>query len=77
MRDLFEDEGHLLDRIDELAAARIARQSVIGQVPVTMIISQPRPAPLVGSAAIMAGQCGYLASVAERSGGRCMCFPMA
>jgi hypothetical protein len=33
MRALFEDEGHLLDRIDELATARIERQSVIGRVP--------------------------------------------
>ena len=68
MRDLFEDEGHLLDRIDELAVARLARQSVIGQVPVTMIISQHVLSRLVGSPTIMAEQCSYLASVAERPG---------
>jgi len=33
MRALFEDEGHLLDRVDELAAARLERQSVIGACP--------------------------------------------
>jgi hypothetical protein len=42
MRALFEDEGHLLGQIDELAAARLERQSVIGRVPVTMIIGQTR-----------------------------------
>lgn len=68
MRALFEDEGHLLDRIDELAAARLERQSVIGRVPVTMIIGQHVLYRLVGSPAVMAEQCGYLASVAERSG---------
>lgn len=68
MRALFEDEGHLLDRIDELAAARIERQSVVGRVPVTMIIGQHVLYRLVASAAVMAEQCGYLAAVAERSG---------
>jgi transcriptional regulator with XRE-family HTH domain len=68
MRALFEDEGHLLDRIDELAAARLERQSVIGRVPVTMIIGQHVLYRPVGPPAIMAEQCGYLASVAERSG---------
>jgi transcriptional regulator with XRE-family HTH domain len=37
MRALFEDEGPLLDQVDELAAARLQRQSVIGRVPITMI----------------------------------------
>jgi transcriptional regulator with XRE-family HTH domain len=68
MRALFEDEGHLLDRIDELAAARLERQSLIGHVPVTMIIGQHVLYRLVGSPAVMAEQCGYLATVADRSG---------
>lgn len=68
MRALFEDEGHLLDRIDELAAARLERQSVIGHVHVTMIIGQHVLYRLVRSPAVMAEQCGYLANVAERSG---------
>src|SRR5262245_50699377 len=60
MRALFEDEGHVLDRVDELAAARLERQSVIGRVPVTMIIGQHVLHRLVRSPAIMAEQCGYL-----------------
>jgi hypothetical protein len=66
MRALFEDEGHLLGRIDELVAARLERQSVIGRVPVTMIIGHSVLYRLVGSPAVMADQCGHLASVAER-----------
>jgi transcriptional regulator with XRE-family HTH domain len=68
MRALFEDEGHLLDQIDELATARIERQSVIGHVHVTMIIGQHVLYRLVGSPAVMTEQCAYLANVAERSG---------
>jgi uncharacterized protein DUF5753 len=68
MRALFEDEGHLLDRIDELVAARLERQSVLGRVPVTMIIGQHVLHRPVGSPAVMTEQCGNLASVAERSG---------
>jgi transcriptional regulator with XRE-family HTH domain len=68
MRALFEDEGHLLDRADDLVTARLERQSVIGRVPVTMIIGQHVLYRLVRSPAVMAGQCGYLASVAERPG---------
>jgi transcriptional regulator with XRE-family HTH domain len=68
MRTLFEDEGHLLDRIDELAASRLERQAVIGRVYVTMIIGQHVLYRLVGSPAIMAEQCAHLASIAEHSG---------
>jgi hypothetical protein len=66
MRALFEDEGHLLDRIEELADARLERQSVIGRVPVTMIMGQHVLYRLVGSPVVMTEQCAYLASVAER-----------
>jgi hypothetical protein len=68
MRALFEDEGHLLGRIEELATARLERQSVIGRVYVTMIIGQHVLYRLVGSPAVMVEQCAYLANVAERSG---------
>jgi transcriptional regulator with XRE-family HTH domain len=68
MRALFEDEGHLLGRIEELATARLERQAVIGHVHITMIIGQHVLYRLVGSPAIMAEQGAYLASVAERSG---------
>lgn len=66
MRALFEDEGHLLDKIDELAAARIDRQEVIGRIPITMIISQHVLYRLVRSPAVMAEQCAHLASIADR-----------
>jgi len=67
MRALFEDEGHLLDRSDELVAARLERQSVIGRgAHVTMIIGHAVLYRLVRSPAVMAEQCGYLAGVAER-----------
>ena len=68
MRALFEDEGHLLGRIDELATARLERQSVIGRVYVTMIIGQHVLYRLVGSPVVMTEQCAHLASMAERSG---------
>jgi hypothetical protein len=68
MRALFEDEGHLLGRIDELATARLERQTVIGRTHVTLIISQHVLYRLVGSPAIMSDQCAHLASMAEYSG---------
>lgn len=67
MRALFNDEGHWVDTVDELASARRERQTVIGRVPVTMIIGQHVLYRLVGSAGVMAEQCSYLASIAERS----------
>jgi transcriptional regulator with XRE-family HTH domain len=68
MRSLFENEGHLLDEIDELVTARIERQSVIGHAQITIVISQHVLYRLVGSAAVMTEQCAHLASVAERPG---------
>lgn len=67
MHALFADEGHLLDKAEELAAARIERQSVIGHVPVTMIIGYHVLYRVVGSPAVMAEQMGHLAGIAERS----------
>jgi transcriptional regulator with XRE-family HTH domain len=66
MRALFEDEGHLLGQADELVTARLERQSVIGRVPVTMIIGQHVLYRLVASPTVMADQCAHLASMAER-----------
>lgn len=68
MRALFADEGHLLGQIDELVAARVERQQVIGRVPVTLIIGQHVLSRPVGTPTVMADQCAYLADVAERSG---------
>jgi len=66
MRALFDGEGHLLDKIDELAAARMHRQDVIGRAHVAAVISQEVLYRLVGSPVIMGGQCGHLAKLAER-----------
>jgi hypothetical protein len=68
MRALFEDEGHSLDKTDELVTARIERQQVIGHVPTTLIISHHVLYRLVGSAAVMVEQCAHLARVAELPG---------
>lgn len=62
------DEGHLLGQIDELVAARLERQQVIGRVPVILIIGQHVLSRPVGTPAVMADQCAFLADVAERSG---------
>jgi transcriptional regulator with XRE-family HTH domain len=64
MRALFEDEGQI--QTDELVAARLERQAVLGKVPMTMIIGQSVLYRLVRSPAVMAEQCGYLVTVAER-----------
>jgi hypothetical protein len=66
MRALFDDEGHALDQVDALVTARTERQSVIGRVPVTLVISAHVLSRLVGSAATMAEQCAYVAGKAER-----------
>lgn len=68
MRALFEDEGHSLDKTDELVTARIERQQVISRVPTTLIISRHVLYRLVGSPSIMAEQCAHLAGVAELPG---------
>lgn len=66
MRALFADEGHLLDQVDDLVAARLERQSVIGRVPVTLIIAFHVLYRGVGSPVVMAEQCGHLADIAEQ-----------
>lgn len=66
MRALFNDEGHPLDRADEMARVRLERQQALGRVPATMVISHNVLYHLVGSPAVMADQCGHLARLAER-----------
>jgi hypothetical protein len=65
MRALFQDEGHYLDQVDELIAARLERQQVIGRVPVTLVISQHVLHRPVGTPTVMAEQCAHLVTVAE------------
>lgn len=66
MRALFDDEGHPLDQADEMARVRLERQQALGRVPATIIISHNVLYRLTGSPAIMAEQCAFLASLAER-----------
>jgi transcriptional regulator with XRE-family HTH domain len=67
MHALFEDEGHLLGQAEEMVAARLQRQQVIGRVPVTIIIGYHVLYRVVGSPAVMSAQMGHLAALAERS----------
>jgi transcriptional regulator with XRE-family HTH domain len=67
MRALFADEGHHLGQSDEMVAARLERQALIGRIPVTVIIGYHVLYRVVGSPAVMSEQCGHLASMAERS----------
>jgi transcriptional regulator with XRE-family HTH domain len=67
MLALFADEGHDLAEAEELATARLARQSIIGRVPVTLIIGYHVLYRVVGSPAVMSEQCGHLATLADRS----------
>jgi transcriptional regulator with XRE-family HTH domain len=65
-RAVLSVEPYTPERLDELVAARMERQQVIGRAYLTVIIDQLVLQRPVGSAAIMAEQCAHLASVAER-----------
>ena len=54
------------ERLAELVSARLERRAVIGRVYLTVIIDQHVTQRLIGSAAVMAEQCGHLADLAER-----------
>jgi transcriptional regulator with XRE-family HTH domain len=58
-------EKHARERLDELVAARMERQAVIGQAHVTAIIDQQVLDRMIGSAVIMAEQCDYLGKLAD------------
>jgi transcriptional regulator with XRE-family HTH domain len=63
---LFDRGGYPLSRIDELVTARMERQAVIGRAHLTAIIDDLVLRRCVGSPVIMASQCAYVASLAER-----------
>lgn len=67
MRAVLSVEPYTSERLDELVAARLERQSVIGHVYLTAIVDQHVTQRLIGSASVMAEQCTHLASMAERS----------
>jgi hypothetical protein len=59
-------EPYTPEQLDELVAARLARQAVIGRAYVTAIIDHHVLQRLIGSAEVMVEQCAHLASMAER-----------
>jgi Domain of unknown function (DUF5753)/Helix-turn-helix domain len=65
-RAVLSVEPYSPERLAEMVTARIERQQVIGRAYLTAIIDQLVLHRRVGSAAIMAEQCGHLASLAER-----------
>jgi Domain of unknown function (DUF5753) len=66
MRAVLSVEPYTAGRLDELVAARLERQSVIGRAYITAIIDQHVIHRLLGSAAVMAEQCTHLAVMADR-----------
>jgi transcriptional regulator with XRE-family HTH domain len=65
-RVLFEAEEHPIDQVGALVAARLERKKVIGHTRLTAIIDSMVLDRQVGSAEVMAEQCGYLATMSER-----------
>jgi transcriptional regulator with XRE-family HTH domain len=65
-RAVLSVEPYTPERLDELVAARMERQQVIGRAYLTVIIDQLVLQRRVGSAAIMAEECAHLASLAQR-----------
>jgi transcriptional regulator with XRE-family HTH domain len=67
MRAVLSVEPYTGRQLDELVAARLERQTVIGRAYVTAVMDQHVLDRLIGSAAVMAEQCAHLAALAERS----------
>ena len=66
MRAVLSVEPYTASQLDDLVAARLGRQDVIGRARLTAIIDQHALGWLIGTPAIMAEQCAHLASLAER-----------
>jgi transcriptional regulator with XRE-family HTH domain len=66
MRAVLQVEPYTAERLGELVSARLERQSVIGRAYLTVVIDEHVLHRLIGSAAIMAEQCGHLAIMAGR-----------
>jgi hypothetical protein len=66
MRAVLSVEPYTAERPNELVAARLERQVVIGRAYLLVIIDQHVLHRLIGSAPVMAEQCVHLASMAER-----------
>ena len=66
MRAVLAVEPYTAERLGELVSARLERRAVIGRAYLTVVIDQHVTQRLIGSAAVMAEQCGHLAELAER-----------
>jgi hypothetical protein len=66
MRAVLSVEPYTARQLDELVAARLERQTVIGRAYLTAVMDQHVLHRLIGSAAVMAEQCAHLAGLAER-----------
>lgn len=64
-RTLLTIEGYAGERLEELLRTRLERQAVIGQARITVVIDHSVVARCLGSAQIMAEQCGHLVTLAE------------
>lgn len=65
MRAVLSVEPYTAGQLNELVAARLERQAVIGRAYLTAVIDQHVLHRLIGSAAVMAEQCAHLAAMAE------------
>ena len=66
MRAVLSVEPYTDERLGELVSARLERQSVIGRMYLTAVVDQHVLHRPLGSPAVMAEQCGHLATLAER-----------
>jgi transcriptional regulator with XRE-family HTH domain len=65
-RALLSVETYTPDQLDELVAARMERQQVIGRTYLTAVMDAHVLQRRVGSSAVMAEQCGHLLTMAAR-----------
>jgi len=66
VRAVLSVESYTPEELDELVAARLERQAVIGRAHVTVVVDQHAIHRLIGTAAVMAEQCAHLLIMAER-----------
>jgi hypothetical protein len=74
-RSLLAKKGHTGRRLDELVLARMERQRVIGRARITAVLDYAVLQRCLGSAAVMAEQCGHLVRLVEDSGIRVHIVP--
>jgi hypothetical protein len=65
-RAVLSAEPYPPERLAELVAARIERQQVVGRAYIVAVLDSGVLKRPIGSATVMAEQCGYLARLAER-----------